>query len=512
MRLHFKKLSCFYYLKPYSSFKFYTTGEVQSKYELIVIGGGSGGLACAKEAAVLGRKVAVLDFVDPSIQGTTWGLGGTCVNVGCIPKKLYHQAALLGKSVQDAKSYGWNVENGNSHNWETLRSAVIGYIKSLNWGHRVQLKQKNVDYYNAKGHFICKNEVELSHKSGKVERLTADNFVIAVGGRPKYPDIPGAFEYGISSDDIFSLEKAPGKTLVIGGSYVALECAGFLTGLGFSTTVMVRSICLRGFDQQMASLVVDHMTADGTKFLHKCVPLAIEKDAKSGLYIVKWEHKDKGQFQDTFQTVLFAVGRQAQTKYLGLDKIGVKVYPDSGKIITTNEQTTVSNIYAVGDVLLGKPELTPVAIKAGRLLAHRLFDNSSQLMNYDNVATTVFTPLEFGSVGLAEEEAITQFGQNNIEVYHAFYKPLEYNIPQKDASQCYIKAVCLREHPQKILGLHFLGPSAGEIIQGFSAAINCGLTMKTLQLTVGIHPTSAEEIVKLNITKSSGLDPTVTGC
>lgn len=479
---------------------------------MLVIGGGSGGLACAKEASSFGKKVAVIDFVDPSSRGTTWGLGGTCVNVGCIPKKLYHQAALLGKALEDSKSYGWNIDGKITHDWDTLRSAVIGHIKSLNWGHRVQLKQKNVDYYNAKGRFLSKNEVEITHKSGKVETLSADNFVIAVGGRPKYPNISGALECGISSDDIFNLEKPPGKTLVVGGSYVALECAGFLKGLGFDTSVMVRSICLRGFDQQMASLIADHMSSEGTKFLYQCVPLAVEKDVMSGLYVVKWENKEKVKFEESFSTVLFAIGRQAQTKSLGLNEIGVNLDGDSGKIIANNEQTSVSNIYAIGDVLLGKPELTPVAIKAGRLLSHRLFGNSSQVMDYDNVATTVFTPLEYGCVGLSEEEALERFGQDKIEVYHAFYKPLEYAVPQRDSSRCYIKALCLKDAPFKVLGLHFLGPSAGEVIQGFSAAINCGLTLEALQQTVGIHPTTAEEIVKLNITKSSGLDPTVTGC
>ncbi|XP_054718869.1 thioredoxin reductase 2, mitochondrial-like [Uloborus diversus] len=480
------------------------------QYDLLVIGGGSGGLACAKETALLGRKVAVLDYVDPSARGTTWGLGGTCVNVGCIPKKLYHQAALLGKAIKDSKSYGWNFDESKIiHDWGTLKDAILGHVRSLNWGHRVQLKQKNVDYFNAKGSFITRNEVEILHKTGKKENFSAENIVIAVGGRPKYPDIPGALEYGITSDDVFSLEKPPGKTLVVGGSYVALECAGFLTGLGFDTTVMVRSICLRGFDQQMATLIANHMANDGTKFLHGCIPLKIEKAAD--LLTVKWESKDKQLHEDTFNTVLFAIGREAYTKNLGLEKIGVEFHPDSRKIVGQNEQTSVPNIYAIGDVLLGKPELTPVAIKAGRLLSHRLFGGSTQEMDYENVATTVFTPLEYGCVGLSEEEAIHRFGDNQIEVYHAFYKPLEFSLPQKDASQCYIKAIVSKTN-KKIVGLHFLGPSAGEVIQGYSTALRCGFTLEHLQQTVGIHPTCAEEIVKLNITKASGLDPTVTGC
>ncbi|KAF8791785.1 Thioredoxin reductase 2 like protein [Argiope bruennichi] len=411
------------------------------KYNLVVIGGGSGGLACAKEAASLGKRVAVLDYVDPSVRGTTWGLGGTCVNVGCIPKKLYHQAASLGKAIEHAKKYGWNVNENIIHDWDTLRSAVIGYVKSLNWGHRVQLKQKNVDYYNTKGSFINPHEIQMTHKSGKKECLSAENFVIAVGGRPKYPKIPGAMEYCISSDDIFSFEKSPGKTLVIGGSYVALECAGFLNGLGFDTTVMVRSICLRGFDQQMATLIRDHMKNEGVKFLNESVPLKVEKNEETGFLDVTWKDKSNQKMKDNFQTVLVAIGRQAQTQFLNLEQVGVDIHPDSYKVLASNEQTSVPHIYAIGDVLHEKPELTPVAIKAGRLLAHRLFGNSEETMDYENIATTVFTPLEYGCVGLSEEKAMERYGESNLEVYHAFYKPLEYSIPQEDSSQCYIKGV-----------------------------------------------------------------------
>ncbi|CAL1290279.1 unnamed protein product [Larinioides sclopetarius] len=241
--------------------------------------------------------------------GTTWGLGGTCVNVGCIPKKLYHQAASLGKAMEHAKRYGWNVNENITHDWDILRSAVIDYIKSLNWGHRVQLKQKDVDYYNVKGSFINPHEIKITHKSGKTECLSAENFVIAVGGRPKYPEIPGAIEYCISSDDIFSFEKPPGKTLVIGGSYVALECAGFLNGLGFDTTVMVRSICLRGFDQQMATLIRDHMKNEGVKFVNESVPLKIEKNEKTGLLYVTWKDTTNHKLKDSFETVLVAIGK-----------------------------------------------------------------------------------------------------------------------------------------------------------------------------------------------------------
>ncbi|XP_014026393.1 thioredoxin reductase 2, tandem duplicate 2 [Salmo salar] len=483
-------------------------------YDLVVIGGGSGGLACSKEAAQLGQKVAVLDYVEPSLKGTKWGIGGTCVNVGCIPKKLMHQAALLGTAVKDAQKYGWQIPGPISHNWSSMAEAVQNHVRSLNWGHRVQLQDKEVKYLNIKGSLVDEHTVKGLTRTGKEIMLTAKNIVIATGGRPKYPThIPGAVEHGITSDDIFWLKESPGKTLVVGASYVALECAGFLTGIGLDTTVMVRSIPLRGFDQQMAGLVTDYMEAYGTKFSWRSVPKSVDK-LSSGALQVTWTDEQTGKDQrDTFDSVLWAVGRAPETKTLGLEKVGVKLNKESGKIlVAADESTSVPNIYAFGDIGEGRPELTPTAIKAGKLLARRLAGQTNELMNYDNVATTVFTPLEYGCVGLSEEEAEGRHGKDSIEVYHAFYKPLEFTVAERDASQCYIKVVCKRGGDQRILGLHFTGPNAGEVTQGFAMGFQCGATLTHLKETVGIHPTCAEELTKVNVSKRSGLDATVTGC
>lgn len=506
-----------------ATMKYSTQG--QKSYDLIVIGGGSGGLACAKEAQACGMKVAVLDAVSPSPRGSRWGLGGTCVNVGCIPKKLFHQAALLGEALKDAPLYGWQLpgqvstgqdsaaKSRQNHDWATLRNAVQAHVRSLNWGHRVQLNKKKVDYYNAHGRFLEHQKIVAQSPDGKEEILMANNFVIAVGGRPIIPtDIHGLSDHAITSDDIFSLENPPGKTLVIGASYVALECAGFLNGLGYDTSVMVRSICLRGFDQQMAKLVTDHMTLEGTKFLWKCLPKEVTK-LPDGKLKVKWCSSDGKIQEDIFDTILVAVGRQAETSRLNLDAVKVNVNPKNKKIVVDkNEQSSVSNVYAIGDVIDGKPELTPVAIHAGKLLARRLAGVSSEYMDYNSVPTTVFTPLEYGCVGISEEHAIETVGKENIDVLHAFYKPLEYTVPQRDASHCYIKAIVKLSEPQTVLGLHMTGPHAGEVIQGFAAAFKCGMTRQTLEQTIGIHPTVAEEVVKLWITKQSGEDPQVTGC
>ncbi|EHB18383.1 Thioredoxin reductase 2, mitochondrial [Heterocephalus glaber] len=461
----------------------------QQDYDLLVIGGGSGGLACAKEAAQLGRKVAVVDYVEPSPRGTRWGLGGTCVNVGCIPKKLMHYAALLGHMIQDAHHYGWEVAQPLQH-------------------------FEKVTYFNIKASFVNKYTVCGITKGGKEMLLSAEHIVIATGGRPKYPThIEGALEYGITSDDIFWLKESPGKTLVVGASYIALECAGFLTGIGLDTTVMMRSIPLRGFDQQMSSLVTEHMESHGTRFLRGCTPSHIRK-LPDGQLQVTWKDGISGKEDTgTFDTVLWAIGRVPETRSLNLEKAGVNTNSQNQKIfVDSQEATSVPHIYAIGDVAEGRPELTPTAIMAGRLLAQRLFGQSSDLMDYNHVPTTVFTPLEYGCVGLSEEEAVARHGQEHVEVYHAYYKPLEFTVAERDASQCYIKMVCLREPPQLVLGLHFLGPNAGEVTQGFTLGIKCGASYAQVMRTVGIHPTCAEEVVKLRISKRSGLDPTVTGC
>ncbi|XP_039497475.1 thioredoxin reductase 1, mitochondrial isoform X1 [Drosophila santomea] len=480
-------------------------------YDLIVIGGGSAGLACAKEAVLNGARVACLDYVKPTpTLGTKWGVGGTCVNVGCIPKKLMHQASLLGEAVHEAAAYGWNVDDKIKPDWNKLVQSVQNHIKSVNWVTRVDLRDKKVEYINGLGSFVDSHTLLAKIKSGE-RTITAQTFVIAVGGRPRYPDIPGAVEHGITSDDLFSLEREPGKTLVVGAGYIGLECAGFLKGLGYEPTVMVRSIVLRGFDQQMAELVAASMEERGIPFLRKSVPLSVEKQ-DDGKLLVKYKNVETGEeAEDVFDTVLWAIGRKGLVDDLNLPNAGVTVQKD--KIpVDSQEATNVANIYAVGDIIYGKPELTPVAVLAGRLLARRLYGGATQRMDYKDVATTVFTPLEYACVGLSEEDAVKEYGADEIEVFHGYYKPTEFFIPQKSVRYCYLKAVAERHGDQRVYGLHYIGPVAGEVIQGFAAALKSGLTINTLINTVGIHPTTAEEFTRLAITKRSGLDPTPASC
>lgn len=275
------------------------------EYDLVVIGGGSGGLATAKEAHLLGAKVAVLDYVKPSPQGSKWGLGGTCVNVGCIPKKLMHTAALLGEHAHEAESFGWAGEEKDhkTHNWIKMRENIQDHIKGINFGYRVQLREAGVTYLNKLGRFTGPNTLECTDSKGKVQIVTANRFVIAVGGRPTLLDCPGG-EYAITSDDLFMKESPPGRVCVVGAGYVALECAGFLNGLNQGeVVVLVRSIMLRGFDRDLVDRIQTYMTVAGTKILTGVLPESIVKTA-SGRFLVKFSTGE----EEEFDTVVAAVG------------------------------------------------------------------------------------------------------------------------------------------------------------------------------------------------------------
>lgn len=451
------------------------------------------------------------------------------------------------------------------------------YICSLNFKYRTDLREKGVKYLNAHAKFIDAHTVELKDKKGAVTTATADKIIVATGGRPKYLGLENERECVISSDDLFSLQTAPGKTLVVGASYVALECAGFLAGLKYDTTVMMRSIPLRGFDQQCAERICDYMVEHGTKFIRGAIPAAVEK-LPSGKIKVSWKPSsgDGPMESDEYDTVLVAVGRTALTDECGCANAGIEVSPSSKKIIGKGmgvggtEQSNVENIFAIGDVLEGYPELTPVAIAAGQLLARRLFGGSSKQMDYVNIPTTVFTPVEYGVCGLrshpsltilrlvdsyppprghapcqdplpwkrslharwmmrtahactrrvpcaltrsrSEEDAIVQYGEADIEVYHTAFKPLELTVPGRGDNASYVKVICQISAKEKIIGMHYLGWNAGEIIQGFGIGMKLGATKADLDDLVGIHPTAAEVFTTLTVTKRSGGDFMAAGC
>lgn len=482
---------------------------VSKVYDFFVIGGGSAGLAASKEAAILGAKVALADFIVPTPIGTKWGLGGTCVNVGCIPKKLMHYAGLQYEELKDYEFLGHPDKLEVKHDWEKMVFHVQQHIKKTNWGYKNALRTNQVKYYNSYATLEDNNKIKLTDSKGEVEYVSAKNILVATGGRPNYNDIPGSKECCITSDDIFSLKKAPGKTLVVGASYIALECAGFLRGLGYDTTVMVRSILLRGFDQDMANRIGEYMERRETRFLKSATPNKFSK-LDNGKVLVEFTQNGEEK-KEEFDTVLLAIGRSVDSSKINADRIGLNI-AKSGKLITNDaDETNIPGIYALGDCAEGRPELTPPAIMAGKLLAHRLYKNSKKLMDYKSIATTVFTPLEFGSVGLSEEEAEKTLGKENTVVYHSEFIPTEWSYNILRGETCYCKVVCNKKENNKIVGMHIVCPNAGEVIQGFVSFVKYGLTKDQLDDVVAIHPTIAEEFTLLTAIKGID-DGKKTGC
>jgi thioredoxin reductase (NADPH) len=418
-----------------------------------------------------------------------------------------HNAALIKEAIdKDSAAFGVSSGDSTSHSWEGMRQNIQNHIRGLNFKYRVNLRENGVTYLNKLGKFKDAHTLELTDKKGNVSVITAARVVVATGGRPTNLECEGG-ELAISSDDIFALEKSPGKSLCVGASYISLECAGFLAGLGNDTTVAVRSILLRGFDRECADKIGSYMEDHGVKFKHAVVPKKLEKTDGGRIQVTFSDDT-----QDIYDTVLVAIGRSADTGKLGLENVGIVANQKNGKISTTFEQTAAPNIYAIGDVMENCPELTPVAIQAGIALSRRLFGGSTVAMDYRNICTTVFTPIEYGTVGYSEDEALEKFGADHIEVYHKSFMPLEWSISESRSHHQGFTKVIVDKSNDKVLGIHFLGPSAGEVMQGYGTAVKKGITFSDLEDTVGIHPTSAEEIVTLSVTKSSGKDAVAGGC
>eukprot|EP01071_Lankesteria_metandrocarpae_P001249 Lankesteria_metandrocarpae@DN1414_c0_g1_i2.p1 len=402
---------------------------------------------------------------------------------------------------------------------------VQGNVKRLNFGYRNGLRSSQVNYINALATFAGPNTLQYE-ENGESKKLTAKYILISVGGRPTVPSsIPGATELAITSDDVFSLKKAPGKTLVVGAAYIALESAGFLTELGFDVTVVIRSVPLRGFDRQCADKIAQLMKENGTKFINGTVN-KIEKTENSKLKVTF--NGDGGD--GVYDTVMFAVGRTPNTTKLNLEVVGIKVN-EANKIVTNEkDQTSTENVFAVGDCVAGVPELTPTAIKAAELLTRRLFNNETVMMDWAHVPSTVFTPFEYGCVGLTEEQAIATHGEDNIEVYLQEFTTLELSAVHREkvevarseefdvemSPSCLSKLITLKansvDESDRVIGFHFIGPNAGEVTQGFALAIRLGATKKDFDSVVGIHPTDAESFTGLSVTRRSGQTFQFGGC
>jgi len=402
-------------------------------------------------------------------------------------------------------------------------AGINAKIRSMNRGYQAVLRSKRVDYVNALGEFVDAHTIQFKYADGKTETKTARFVIIAVGGRPTQLGCEGE-EFAITSDDIFWRQTSPGKTLCVGASYVALECAGFLTGIGLDTTVMVRSIPLRGYDLDCANRIVEYMEKTHTKFIRSATVDKIEKLSNGRLKVTyspnpyktasgrEDAHTRPAGSSGTIEvdTVLAAIGRKPDTAGLNLSAAGVNV-TRKGEIPTDDsDRTNVSNIFCIGDCAVGRPELTPVAIQAGKMLARRLTGHSTRNMDYARVATTVFTPIEYGCVGESEDTFMTKTSsgpydpdpsttfqyytlKSGITVYRANFTPLEWYLTpeRKKQPQGYMKVI-VDDADGRIRGIHYLGPNAGEIMQFASVAMRCGATFDDLYDTVGIHPTCAE--------------------
>lgn len=444
-------------------------------YDLIVIGGGSGGVAHARRAASYGVKVALVEFSR---------LGGTCVNRGCVPKKVMWYGASLAHSLADAEGYGFKNLSHDGFDWPTLVTKREAYIDRLNGIYDNLLKE--VDVLWGRASLAGPNSVEVAGKT-----YTADRILLAPGGEPTIPDVPGA-EYGISSDGFFELEQQPKRVAVIGAGYIAVELAGLMQALGSDVTQVIRKAhFLREFDDMIHETLTEVMQADGVTIANNSEIDHLEKQDDGSLVI----HTLKGDQIGPFDSVVWAIGRHPVTKDLGLEKAGVE--SDKRGYIPTDEwqQTNVPNIFAIGDVT-GRAQLTPVAIAAGRRLAERLYNGKSDLkLNYDLIPTVVFSHPPIGTVGLTEAQARAQYGDDNIKVYKTrfnamYYMPLEHKVPTA------MKLVVQGEN-EKVVGCHIIGQGADEMMQGFAVAIRMGATKQDFDDTVAIHPTSSEELVTM---------------
>ena len=443
-------------------------------YDYIAIGGGSGGLATAQRAAEYGARVAV---IQPG------RLGGTCVNVGCVPKKLMWTAAMLAHAAEEAHGYGFDL-TVHGHDWPRLKAARDAYVARLNDIYKANLQKRKVDWLDGSARFLDAHTLTVG---GEV--LSAPHITIATGGEPQVPEIPGA-EIGITSDGFFALAERPRNVAVIGSGYVAVELAGAFAGLGSQVTTFVRQDrVLRSFDVMLSTAVMREMRADGITIEPNAVPAKLRR-AESGTEI---EFSD-GRVFGGFDCVLWAIGRQPVSRSLDLARAGVARY-DDGVVITDKFQATnVPGIYAIGDVT-GHDALTPVAIAAGRRLADRLFGGQPErFLDYLLVPTVVFSHPPIGTVGLTEAAARDLHG-DQVKVYTSGFVPMYYALTEQKR-RAEIKLVCVGPE-ERIVGLHLIGLGADEMLQGFAVAVKMGARKRDFDDTIAIHPTVAEELVTM---------------
>lgn len=444
------------------------------EFDLIVVGGGSGGLAHAQRAAEHGANAAVIEHGP---------LGGTCVNVGCVPKKLMWYSADYAHSIRLAADYGFDVSL-NGHSWPVLKERRDAYIRRLHTIYQQNLDQRNVTLLKGTAHFVDRNTVRIGN-----DDCHAENVVVATGGYPIVPGIPGA-EMGISSDGFFELPERPQRVALVGSGYVAVELSGVFAALGSDVTVLVRyDGVLRSFDEMLREEQHKAMLRGGIGLETGVVPRALEQESDG----LKLTAEDGRQF-GPFDSVLWAIGRAPNTQGLQLDAAGLATDSDGFVPVDDYQSTNVDNIFALGDVT-GRQALTPVAIAAGRRLADRLYGGmADRHLDYRAIPTVIFAHPPIGTVGMTEAAARAKFG-DEVKVYTSRFTPMLFALGEhKEQSSMKLVTVGADE---KIVGCHVIGDGADEMMQGFSVAVRMGATKKDFDDTVAIHPTSAEELVTM---------------
>jgi len=461
-------------------------------FDYLVIGAGSGGIASARRAASYGKKVGVIEKAR---------LGGTCVNVGCVPKKVMWNAAYIAETLHDMHHYGFTKKGDVDFSWKFIKDARDKYILRLNGIYDRNLGNSDVKSISGSGSFVGGGravEVTPSDGSNPVT-YTADHILIATGGYPVFPEGDGIQEYSISSDGFFELEELPKKVAVVGAGYIAVELAGVLNALGSDTTLVVRKDkALRGFDDYIADQLDEEMQKQGIKIARNTNGVNSIVLADDGTKTIKLNN---GAEITGLDVVLMAPGRAPLVEPLNLPAAGVEQMEGGYIKVDEYSNTSADGIYALGDVV-GNVELTPMAIAAGRRLADRLFgapEWKNAKVSYENVPTVVFSHPPIGTVGLTEKQAIAKYGEDNVKVYKSRFANLYYGpwqVEQDEKPKTAMKLICAGEE-ELVVGLHVIGMGADEMMQGFGIAVKMGATKADFDSCVAIHPTASEEFVTM---------------
>jgi len=451
-------------------------------FDLLTIGGGSGGVAVSNRAAKYGARCVLIE------RGR---LGGTCVNVGCVPKKIMWNAGHIAHTLEDAADYGFARE-GHAHDWTILKDSRDRYVRDLNRLYAAGLASSGVDIVQGNARFVGPKTVEVNG-----QRLSAKHVVIATGGYPIVPDVPGA-ELGITSDGFFDLESRPEKVAIIGAGYIAAELGGVLRALGSHVTVLLRrEQLIMSFDTMLREVLMQQMRADGIEFVTNTLIAGLQREQDGTLTILS----DSGMRVGGFDCVLWAIGRRANSAQLDLGATGLRA--DELHHVTTDlfQETGVPGIYAIGDIT-GRATLTPVAIAAGRRLADRIFDGQkSRHLTYRNIPTVVFSHPPIGTIGFTEAEAVGAYGAGEVKIYQAAFTPM-YNAFTTRKEKMAVKLV-VAGSDEKVIGIHVIGSGSDELLQGFAVAMQMGATKRDFDDTVAIHPTVAEELVTLRTARAA---------